>query len=193
MSNGQLLTVNQKVLTWARGKTGKKVGAGECWDLGEESLKQAGAKTSNDLGPVGEDTDYIWGQPVGLKDVQAGDILQIRDHESITLTVKEYLFADGFTITEEQYATQTRGHHTAIADGMLDRNGVLKTLEQHVKPRGDVVQNKTLHTRSVAPVVTKRVEKRAHPSTKKTEMANVTTTVTVTVTGTIWVYRPIPK
>jgi hypothetical protein len=67
------------------------------------------------------------------------------------------IFPDGSTLTESNVAVAKRGHHTAIAVGMLDLNGALKTLEQHVKPLGDVVQNKTLQTRSLPPVVTSGV------------------------------------
>src|SRR3712207_6939702 len=48
--------------------------------LGEAALKNAGAQTSRDLGEVGEDTDYVWGDPIDLKDLQPGDILQLRNH-----------------------------------------------------------------------------------------------------------------
>jgi hypothetical protein len=57
VSKGESLTTNQKVVVWARGKLGHKIGRGECWDLGEAALKQAGASTSSDLGPLGADTD----------------------------------------------------------------------------------------------------------------------------------------
>ena len=69
MSQGQALTLDQKVVVWARGKLGQKVGRGECWDLGEGALKQAGAATSNDLGPVEADTNYVWGDSVDLSKV----------------------------------------------------------------------------------------------------------------------------
>lgn len=184
------LTTNQKVVVWAQGKLGRKVGAGECWDLGEAALKQAGAQTSNDLGPVGDDSDYIWGDEIDIKDVQPGDILQLRDHEVTTTTDTEYVFPDGSSEQKSQSVTAARGHHTAIANGKLDADGVVQTLEQHVKPLGEVVQNKRLSTRDIPDVTRKTTEKRANPNTKKIETAKVTTTVTVTVTGTIWVYRP---
>lgn len=41
MSNG--LTVNQKVLVYARGQTGKQVGTGECYGLADKVLGQVGA------------------------------------------------------------------------------------------------------------------------------------------------------
>jgi hypothetical protein len=66
VSQGTPLTTNQKVVVWARGKLGHKIGRGECWDLGEQALKQAGAQTSNDLGPVEADSDYIWAIPSAM-------------------------------------------------------------------------------------------------------------------------------
>lgn len=111
MSNGKggkttALTPAQKIMVWAKGRVGKQVGRGECWDLGEEALKQAGAMTSNDLNPgvdqsTFEDLDYVWGDEItNLKDVQRGDILQIRDHLITTITVTEIAFTDGSTVVE---------------------------------------------------------------------------------------------
>lgn len=187
------MTLNQKVVVWAQGQLGKQVGAGECWDLGESALKQAGAQTSNDLGPVGDDSDYIWGDQIDIKDVQPGDIIQFRDHEVTTTTETEYTFSDGTSSDETKYSVAKRGHHTAIANGKLGGDGSVKTLEQHVKPLGEKVQNKTLFTQDVPAAVTKKFEKKTNPTTKKVETVEVTTTVTVTVTGTTWVYRPKPK
>ena len=129
MGKGESLSTNQKVVVWARGKLGHKIGRGECWDLGEEALKQAGASTSSDLGPLGADTDYVWGDPIDLAKVQPGDILQIRNHLVTTTTVIEYKFKDGSVVTENQEHTAKRGHHTAIVNGMADADGRLPTLE----------------------------------------------------------------
>ena len=193
MGNGSGLTINQKIVTWTEGMLGKKVGRGVCWDLGERALKQAGAQTSNDLGPVGEDTDYVWGDKIeNVKDIARGDILQIRDHLVKTSTVIEYKFADGSTETETRERTAKRGHHTAIARSTPDVNGALKTYEQHVNGR-DVVQKMTLYTRNVGPQTTDSIGRRKHPKTKKDEQVKITTTVTIEVTGTIWPYRPKPK
>jgi hypothetical protein len=183
-------TTNQKVVIWAQGQLGKKIGKGECWDLAEEALKQAGAQTSNNLGPVDPDSDYIWGDSIDVKDVIPGDILQFRDHEVTTTTETEYTFPDGSSEIVTETTTAQRPHHTAVVNGKLDADGAVKTLDQHVKPLGKVVQNKKLYTRDVAPVVKKAVEKRKNPTTKKLETAKVTKTVTTTVTGTIWAYRP---
>jgi hypothetical protein len=185
------LTLNQKVVVWAQGKLGKKVGKGECWDLGEEALKQAGASTSTDLGSVGPDDDYVWGDEIDdVKDVQAGDIIQFRDYEVTTSTEVEYTFSDGTSVDDTSDETEERPHHTAIVNGKVDANGVVKTLEQNVKPSGKVVQNKKLFTRDVDPVVTKTTEKRLNPTTNKVETVQVTKTVTVTTSGTMTAYRP---
>ncbi len=188
------LTLNQKVLLWAQGKLGKKVGRGECWDLGESALKQAGAQTSNDLGPVDEDSDYVWGDPVSdLKDAQPGDILQLRDHVITTTTEKTYKFSDGSEEETSEDVSVDRPHHTAIVSSTLGPDGALKTIEQNIKPLGKIVQNKKLHTRDVPEVRTKKFEKRKHPSTGKLASVEVITKVSVSVSGSIWAYRPMKK
>lgn len=186
-------TLNQRVVVWAQGKVGKKVGRGLCWDLGERALKNAGAMTSNDLGPVEEDSDYIWGESKEVKDVEPGDILQLRDHLVTRTTVTSVEFPDGSGWDKTHESTAKRGHHTAIVIGTLDRNGAVRTLEQHVKPKGDVVQRLRLYTRDVPTTVTTERAKRKHPRTKKLQMAKVTRTVTVKVTGSIWAYKPMQE
>jgi hypothetical protein len=190
---GKATNLNQKVVLWASGHRGKKVGAGECWDLGEAALRHAGAMTSNDLGEVGDDTDYVWGDEVAIKDVIPGDILQFRDHVATITTEAVYTFADGTTETMTEEQTATREHHTAIANGTLQSDGSLRTLEQHTEPKGDVVQNLKIYTRSVAPHVIVGHERRKYPHGTRTENVKVTKTAKVTVTGTIWAYRPKAK
>jgi hypothetical protein len=94
---------------------------------------------------------------------------------------------------ETDERTAKRSHHTAIVNGKLDANGGVKTLEQHVKPRGDVVQDMYLYTRDVPAVTTKTIGQYKHPRTKKLERVSITKTVTVTVTGTISPYHPKTK
>jgi hypothetical protein len=189
------LTTNQKVVVWARGHMGKKIGRGDCWDLAEQSLEQAGAQTSNDLGPVGKDTDYIWGERINdVKDIEPGDILQLRDHLVTTTTDLFYTFPDeSWERAFNAPFVARRPHHTAIVNGKLDADGAVIVLEQHVKPLGDIVQKHKLYTRDVPPVVTKTFEKRINPATKKVEMAKVIKTVKITVEGAIWAYKPKPK
>jgi hypothetical protein len=164
MSNGkqsQPLTVNQKITIFALSKIGKKVGAGECWDLGEEALKQAGAQTSTDLsstGSVGPDDNYVWGDKIQMKDVGPGDIIQFRDYVVTTETRTDIKFPDGAYEWKSTSTEAKRPHHTAIANGKLDRDGALPTYEQHVLPAGEVVQNKKLYTRDVDPPLRRKSE-----------------------------------
>lgn len=187
------LKVNQKIILWTKGKLGAKVGRGQCWDLAEQALKQAGAQTSNDLGPVDENTDYIWGDSIEKEQgIERGDILQIRDHVTKTTTEVVYRFADETKVWETRERIAKRGHHTAIVRSKPDVNGMMKTYEQHVNGR-DVVQKMGLYLRSVSPTVTHSVGVYPHPRTKKKERVNITTTITIEVTGKIWPYRPKSK
>lgn len=197
------ITLNEKIVLWVRGRVGRRVyatdkhgrrfGEGVCWDLGEEALKKNGAQTSNDLGIVGDDADYIWGDPIALKNVEPGDVLQLRDHVVTTTTVTTYEFLDGSRWEETKERFAKREHHTAIANRLMDKNGAIWTLEQHVKPKGDVVQYLKINTRDVLPVVTKTSARHMNPTTKRVGTAKVTQSVTITVKGSIWAYKPKPK
>lgn len=173
-------TTNQKVVIWARAQAGKQVGAGECWDLANSALKQAGAKSSDDLGPMGDDADYVWGDEVtDLKDVQAGDILQFRDFTITTTVETETIYPDGSSDIATQEKEFTRPHHTAVVNEVKS-SGVLKILEQNVAPGGKKVQSNTLHTKDVP----------AGSAASMKGKNKVIVTTTVTVSGTIWAYRP---
>ncbi len=188
------LTLAQRELAWAQGQLGKKVGAGECWDLAEQALAQAGAKTSTDLGPVGDDIDYIWGDLLNdAKDIQAGDVLQLRDWVVTTTTTADYTYPDGSTDEEVDTQTLTRSHHTAIAKGQIDANGLLRTFEQNVDPLGKVVQNQSLSTRDST--TTRPVVVRGHLNSNsgKVELAKIIVTIDVSTSGTMWIYRPTSK
>jgi hypothetical protein len=203
MSNGKggpPLTPNQKIVNWSNGHLGRKAvrrrdGKGECWDLAEEALEKSGAQGSRDLGSVEEDTDYIWGDPIQLKDVQPGDIIQLRNHLITTTTVTHYSFPDGSYFDKTKTRTQTRPHHTVIVRTPADPKGMIRTYEQYVnaKLKGNIVQSLELYTRDVDPVKTEKVERRRNPFTNKLQAAKVTETVTIKVTGSMWPYHPKPK
>jgi len=151
-------TTSQQVVVWARAQLGKQIGKGECWDLADGALKQAGAKSSADLGPMGDDADYVWGDEVSdLKDVQSGDILQFRDFAVTTTTETETRYADGSTDTYTSESTFTRPHHTAVVSEVKG-GGLLKILEQNVAPAGKKVQLNSLHTKDV-PAAKKETQK----------------------------------
>jgi hypothetical protein len=173
-------TINQKVVNWARAQSGKQVGKGECWDLADRALRQAGAQSSADLGPMDDDADYVWGDEISdLKDVQPGDILQFRDFAVTTTVETETRYADGSSETSTTEETFTRPHHTAVVSEVKS-GGLLKILEQNVAPAGKKVQLHNLNTKDVAP---------ASKETQK-QKAKVIVTTTIAVSGTIWACRP---
>lgn len=188
------LSTNQRVVLWARGKLGRQVGRGECWDLAEHALRQADALTSNDLmTKVEDDSDYVWGDAIeNLKDVRPGDILQFRDHRVVETVTTVARFPDGAWAEETEETSMSRGHHTAIVENTPDADGAIGTFEQHVKPLGKVVQRKMLYTRDLERVQVRK-QTRRHPASKRLEMASVTTTRSLVVTGRVWAYRPRPK
>jgi hypothetical protein len=161
------------------------VGKGGCWDLVDRALRQSGARGS---ATTGADDDYVWGDPVELKDVVPGDILQFRDFTVTTKTEIDVTFDDGFGFADTQEKEAHRGHHSAIVES-VPGSGALIVLEQHVKPLGKRVQKHRLPTQSSNPTST-TVYKQMKTESGKMKPAKVIETVTITVTGTIWAYRP---
>lgn len=189
------MSIATKVIAWARGRNGQKVGAGECWDLVNSALLASGAHGSEYFDTIGDDVDYIWGEEIALNSVQAGDILQTRDHVVTTTTAVHTVFKDGEEALQEDSPFEERPHHSLIVTSLLDQNGTLATLEQNVKPKGKVVQVKRFNSRDV-PTVTKKkpgmaIDPRGDP--KKKVPVTIITEITVTVTGTIWAYRPVKR
>jgi len=185
-------STNQKVAIWALGRLGQRVGSGECFDLADQALRNAGANSAADLGPTGDDADYVWGDSIQVKDAMGGDILQFRDHEVTTTVVTESTFADGTVEDDTEVVTVDRAHHTAIVDANLG-GGRYRVIEQNVDPLGKKVQRHLLETRDRSPPPTTSRKFVMNPTTGKLEMATVVVTTTVEVTGTIWAYHPQPK
>lgn len=93
--------LNQRVVDFAKSKMGKKVGAGECWDLAAEALNTAGARWDGLYG-FGELVDWR------TAEVHPGDIVQF---ENVDIERRE-----GATVRRERY-----GHHTAVIMDVRDK------------------------------------------------------------------------
>ena len=117
--------LGEQVVTFARGKLGQSVGSGECFDLADQALRSAAAKSAADFGSVAKDADYVWGNPVSLGDVRPGDIIQFRDYR-YDRTIE--------TDTRTDTDFQQRPHHTSIVE-RVDGGGALTVLEQNA-PEG---------------------------------------------------------
>ncbi|HSS38892.1 MAG TPA: hypothetical protein VLT58_08995 [Polyangia bacterium] len=176
-------SLNQHVVTWARGKLGQKVGAGECWDLADGALRAAGASSST---TTGDDDDYVWGDSVIPAGALPGDIVQFRDYVATIDTTTDSTFADGSGSTDEAEDVFERPHHTGVIESVGPKGFVV--LEQNVDPGGQKVQRHTLPFVSKTTITT--VQKPMRTPSGGFRSAKVVVTVEVTVTGQLWVYRP---
>lgn len=176
-------SINQKVVAWARGKLKKRVGRGQCWDLADQALRHAGARSST---TVGSSDDYVWGQEIPIIAAVPGDILQFRDHVVTTTTTTKTIWANGSLSSGPDAVPATRPHHTAIVVAVGP--GVLTILEQHVKPGGEHVQQHILPIRQGTSVTTEH--KVLKTTTGGLVTATIVTAVTVSITGRVWAYRP---
>ncbi len=185
-------TLNQKVVVWASGQVGKQIGAGECWDLANSALLQAGAKTSSDLGPTGDDDDYVWGTVVDPKDALPGDVIQYRDWEMTTTTRTEVTFSDDSGWFDAPTSTVGHAHHTSIVT-TNPGNGALTVLEQNHLGNHERVRNSTIRWKDAPSKISTSKKLMKRKDNGKTEIATITVTEDVTVTGTLTIYRPVAK
>jgi hypothetical protein len=155
--------LGDQVVAFARGKIGQRVGSGECFDLADQALRGAGAKSAADFGVVTPNADYVWGTSVSLANVQAGDIIQFRNYR-YDRTI------DTATRTDTDF--QERPHHTAIVE-RVDGQGALTVFEQNA-PAGSAVQRTQLFFSNV-----------------NTDSGGTKTTIVVT--GTVHFYRLQPR
>jgi CHAP domain len=193
MGGGHPLSLGKQITTYAHGKLRQQVGSGECYDLADKALHQAGALSAPHYGTITDDADYVWGKEVATKDAQPGDIIQFRDYTETTetVTVTRTTKTDGSWTEKTKTETQSTGrpHHTAVVES-VDGDGKFTVLEQNVKPAGAArairkVQRNKLFTKG-----SKTTLPRQLTHGKGGAMVEVKKTVTVTVEGTIWFYRP---
>jgi hypothetical protein len=196
-NNQKSLTIGQKVVTYARGKLGRFVGPrGECSDLADAALKDAGGQQLADMQTVTEDADYVWGDEIQPKDAAPGDILQFRDFvmtkKTTTLTITKS--PNGTTTTSSAWGeeTVTRPHHTAIVESN-DGDGGLTILEQNIQRPGSKALVKKVFRNTMRWKSSSERPVKNLSQAKGGGSVEVTTTVAYTVEGTIWAYHPKAK
>ena len=107
----RLRELRLRVAAYAKDHLGQQVGTGQCWDLVDDALRDAGADTSGD-------GNYVFGAPVDLGTVIPGDLLQF---ENVHF---EHHSPDG------SWYTSDYPHHSAIVASVSGRTITL--LNQNV-------------------------------------------------------------
>lgn len=154
-------TLRAQVVAFARQRVGDRVGSGECFDLADRALRDAGARSAADFGQVTPNGNYQWGTSINLSQLRPGDIIQFRNYRFVRRITR----ADG-SWNED---VQERPHHTAIVDH-VDGGGAVTVLEQNV-PEGEAVTRCQLFF-----------------SNSQTNSEGTQTTITVH--GRFWFYQP---
>ena len=153
-----------QIVGFARRQQGSRVGKGECFDLADQALRGAKAKSAADYGKISRNADYTWGTPVTLADLQPGDVIQFRNYIYTSTVVTK---TDKETTTDE--VDVDRPHHTAIVESVGD-NGAVTVLEQNA-PDGSPVARTVLYF-------------------KDSTTTSGRKTTTIKVTGKFWFFRP---
>ena len=180
------------------------IGTGECYDLADKVLKEAGAKSAPEFGTITADANYKWGVAVStLGDVKEGDVLQMRGHSYKIVTETKTVTTPaapggtpGEDVDTKEDGPWSRPHHTAVVVG-VNSDGSFTIVEQNLIDyttgnKYTTIQKSTLYwkagkTVKTLPPVQKNVTGLG--------MCRIDTTITTTITvsGTIWPYRPKVK
>jgi hypothetical protein len=114
--------VSELIVKYGNTHVGHKVPhtRGECWDLPNEALRFAKAKTPSELGQG----LYVWGNEVSLDDAQPGDILQF-DRVKVK---RSWVLPDGRAAREELNFGR---RHSAIIE-RVEPGRKFTTLNLHV-------------------------------------------------------------
>ena len=162
--------LGDRIVAFARQQEGRTVGDGECADLAEAALRQAGARDFSAYPDSGD--DYVWGRPIPLSEARPGDILQFHNFTIRTTTTTASFF--GQAAVDEGWQLDSRDHHTAILEE--NRGGILEILEQNAPPAGRAVQLTEIPVASMV----RTVQSQDGPQTQHFE-----------VSGEIHAYRPL--
>jgi len=167
-----------QITTFASTRSGQTVGTGECFDLADQALRAAGAKSAADFGTVTPTANYVWGRAVTLATLQAGDIIQFSHYSYTVTTTTTVTNADGSSSTDTQVDTQSRPHHTAMVLS-VGANGAVTVWEQNVAGVRSVMQNQLFFTTHADP-----------PQVTTSGGSTTTVNRSVQVSGTRRYYRP---
>lgn len=129
----QLPSGNVSLLRFATAKQGVKVGNGQCSDMPDQGLRSQHYKTFSQLGPTGNDADYVWGKPVATittaqrraNGVLAGDVVQFRNFSQKV-------------VEGSSWWTSKAQHHSAVVKAVSSDGKHLCVFEQNINGRQTV-------------------------------------------------------
>jgi hypothetical protein len=166
-----------KITDFAKTRLSQTVGSGECYDLADQALSGAGAKSAPAYGKITPNANYVWGKAVTLAQLQPGDVIQFSNYQADTTVQTDVANKDGSSSNDTKVATVSRPHHTAVVKS-VGANGVVTVYEQNVD--GDrTVRESTLNVSGS----TNTTNSSSGDSTTKV-------TTTIKVSGTLKFYRP---
>ena len=130
----QSTAVTKSVYNFSKSKLGQIVGDGECATLASTAVRNAGAVAHKNLGPTGNNADYVWGKFIAratmsnkfVRGVAVGDIVQYRD------------FTSKWYPTPNSWKTSSAPHHTSVVSAVSADGKSLCVLQQN-SPRGGAV------------------------------------------------------
>lgn len=169
------------VKTWATGKLGTIVPAGECFDLLDQALRQTNHKSAADFGTVTPTANYVWGTSITIGSLAPGDLIQFLAYR-IDVDVA---WDDGATWS----GSETRPHHSAIVDS-VGAGGEIVILEQNAPPGSATHRSRIFLTSGT--VSTKAAQSMSSISQIPSVSAPAAS-VTVRVGGSLWYYRAVPR
>lgn len=170
-----------QVLTWATGRLGTRVAAGECFDLLDQALRQTGHKSAADFGVVTPSANYVWGTSVTIGNLAAGDLIQFLAYR-FDVSVA---WPDGATWT----GYEERPHHSAIVES-VGSGGEVVILEQNVPVGGSARRCRIFLT---AGTVSTKASQSMSSISQIPPASAPTADVTVSVSGSLWYYRAVAR
>lgn len=151
-----------KMLSYIGMRAGQVIGSGECYDLADKALIDAGAKSAPSYGKITATADYKWGRAIVRANARPGDVIQFKNWRCESKTVK----SDGSWST----SVSSRPHHTAVV-ARIDGHGEIMVWEQNVNGSRAAQKNELYFA-------------------SHTDKSMPGQTTTITVTGTAHFYRP---
>ena len=168
-----------QVRSWALSMLGTRAGAGEGFDLVDQALRATGHRSAADFGDVTAMANHVWGVPITLGSLAAGDVVQFLAYR-IDVHAD---WSDGTTFDGHEERTR----HSAIVDS-VGPGGEVFLLEQDVPPGRPVRRCRLFLT---AGEFAAAVSANLGAISDVPPPGSPTARLTVVLSGSLWYYRAV--